>query len=93
MFLRSFGLLSLLPKGLGLGFAITDGRLRGAGVYLIDPGYKVFVRSEGVLDGEIVGIVPVKGAFGLIVTVSSATSTVREHLLDIRHSGIGGVVL
>ena len=36
LFLGPAVFLFLVPKGSGLGFTLTDGRLRGTGVYLVD---------------------------------------------------------
>ena len=62
-------------------------------MYLIDPRYEVFVWSEGVLDGEIAGVVPVEGAFGLVMAIPAAASTVGEGIPDVWHSGVRGIVL
>lgn len=93
LFLRSSGLLSFFPKGSVLGFAIAEGGLRGPAEYLIDLSYDVFVRSESILDGEVVGIVPVEGAFRLVVAISVTACAVGESVSDVRHSGVRGVVL
>ena len=60
---------------------------------LISQGDEIFVRSEGILNGEVTGIVPVEGAFRLVVTVPATASTVGEGFLNIGHSRIGGIVL
>ena len=62
-------------------------------MHLIGQGYEIFVGTEGVLNGEVAGIVPVEGTFGMVVTVSAATSTVGEGFLNIGHSRVGGIVL
>ena len=62
-------------------------------MYLVDLRNEVRVGSEGVLDGEVVGIVPVEGAFGLVMAVPAAASTVGEGIPDVWHSGVRGIVL
>ena len=62
-------------------------------MYLVDLRYEVCVWSEGVLDGEIVGVVPVEGAFGLVMAVPATASTVGKGVPDVWHSGVRGVVL
>lgn len=62
-------------------------------MYLVDLSYDVFVWSEGVLNGEFVGIIPVEGAFGLVVAVSATACAVGEGVSDVWHSGVGGIVL
>ena len=84
--------MTFLPKGPGFGLAITD-ELRGTGVHSISQGDEIFVGSEGVLNGEVARVVPVEGAFRVVMAVSAATSTVGESFLNIGHSSVGGVVL
>ena len=62
-------------------------------MHSISQGDEIFVGSEGVLNGEVGGVIPVEGALRVVVTVSAAAPAVGERFLDVGHSGIGGVVL
>ena len=92
LFLGPLLVLAFLPKGPSFGLSIAGGT-RGTSVHSVIQGDEVFVGSEGVLNGEVGGVIPVEGALRVVVTVSATAPAVGERFLDVGHSGIGGVVL